>query len=172
MLLAPVTVLPAAVGWVGLALLTTNEVLPYGVAAVLALVMTALLSRALHLDDLADLADGLTSGHDHERSLEVMRQGNTGPSRRSRPGARARTRRGLSRSPAHRLPRSALALTALVASRLAPAVCARHGIPAARPTGLGHGVAGTVTRGALVGVVSVVSVGAAAAAAAVAATTR
>ena len=75
----PVTAAPAAAAWVGLALLTTHALLPYAVAAVLALVVTALLSRALHLDGLADLADGLTSGHDRERSLEVMRRGNTGP---------------------------------------------------------------------------------------------
>ena len=61
------------------ALLTTHGLLPYAVAAVLALVAAALLSRALHLDGLADLADGLTSGHDRERSLEVMRRGDTGP---------------------------------------------------------------------------------------------
>ena len=79
MLLAPVTTAPLIVAWVALARLTTHGLLPYAVAAVLALVAAALLSRALHLDGLADLADGLTSGHDRERSLEVMRQGNTGP---------------------------------------------------------------------------------------------
>ncbi|HET7800053.1 MAG TPA: adenosylcobinamide-GDP ribazoletransferase, partial [Humibacillus xanthopallidus] len=79
MLLAPLTTAPVVLTWVVLALLTTRGLLPYAVAAVLALVVPALLSRALHLDGLADLADGLTSGHDRERSLEVMRRGNTGP---------------------------------------------------------------------------------------------
>ena len=171
MLLAPLTVVPAAAGWVGLALLTTHALLPYAVAAVLALVVTALLSRAMHLDGLADLADGLTSGHDHERSLEVMRRGNTGPA-----GAAALVLvLGLDAACLAALLTDShgtvLAVTALVASRLAPAVCARRGIPAARPTGLGHGVAGTVTRRSLVGVVSVVSLGAATVAAAVAAAT-
>ncbi|WP_404387240.1 adenosylcobinamide-GDP ribazoletransferase [Humibacillus xanthopallidus] len=168
MLFAPVTVLPAAAGWVGLALLTTHALMPYAVAAVLALVVTALLTRALHLDGLADFADGLTSGHDHERSLEVMRRGNTGPA-----GAAALVLvLGLDAACLAALltdSRGAvLAVTALVASRLAPAICARHGIPAARPAGLGHGVAGTVTRRALVGVVFGVSVGAATVAATVA----
>jgi adenosylcobinamide-GDP ribazoletransferase len=45
-----------------------------------------------------------------------------------------------------------------VASRLACAVCARDGIPPARAEGLGQGVAGTVGRGRLVGLVAVVSV--------------
>jgi adenosylcobinamide-GDP ribazoletransferase len=171
MLLAPVTVVPAAAGWVGLAVLTTHALLPYAVAAVLALVLTALLSRGLHLDGLADLADGLTSGHDRERSLEVMRRGNTGPA-----GAAALVLvLGLDAACLAALltgSRGAvLAVTALVASRVAPAICARHGIPAARPTGLGHGVAGTVTRSSLIAVVAVVSLGAATVAAAVAATT-
>ena len=171
MLLAPVTVLPAAAAWVGLALLTTHSLMPYAVAAVLALVVTALLSRALHLDGLADLADGLTAGHDPERSLEVMRRGNTGPAGAATLvlvlgldaaclAALLTDSRGL-----------VLAVTALVASRLAPAICTRHGIPAARPEGLGHGVAGTVTRRALVGVVAVIGIGAAVVASVVATVT-
>ena len=171
MLLAPVTTAPLIVAWVALALLTTHGLLPYAVAAVLALVAAALLSRALHLDGLADLADGLTSGHDRERSLEVMHRGNTGPA-----GAAALVLvLGLDAACLATLltdSRGAvLAVTALVASRLAPAICARHGIPAARPTGLGHAVAGTVTRHSLIAVVAVLSLGAATVAAAVAATT-
>lgn len=165
MLLAPVTTAPLIVAWVALALLTTHGLLPYAVAAVLALVAAALLSRALHLDGLADLADGLTSGHDRERSLEVMRQGNTGPA-----GAAALVLvLGLDAACLATLltdaPGAALAVTALVASRLAPAICARHGIPAARAEGLGQGVAGTVPRPALINLVAVVGLGSAAVAA-------
>ena len=146
MLLAPLATLPAALGWVGLGLLAGTSLLPAAVAAVLALVAIALLSRALHLDGLADLADGLTSGHDPARSLDVMRRGDTGPA-----GAAAVVLTllldtvclaTLFATPAG----VALAVTALIASRLACAVCARHGIPAARSEGLGQGVAGTVPR--------------------------
>ncbi|MGO4598840.1 adenosylcobinamide-GDP ribazoletransferase [Terrabacter sp. 2RAF25] len=163
MLLAPLTALPAALVWAGLGLLAGVSVLPAAVAAALALVVTALISRALHLDGLADLADGLTSGHDSARSLEVMRRGDTGPA-----GAAALVLTLLLHAACLAAlfstgVGSSLAVTALVASRLACALCARHGIPAARPEGLGQGVAGTVSRRALavlVGVAGVIAVGA------------
>lgn len=149
MLLAPVTAVPAAAVWTGLGLLAGASVLSPAVAAVLALAATALLSRALHLDGLADLADGLTSGHDPARSLEVMRRGDTGPA-----GAAALVLTLLLDAACLATVfvwgvGTSLAVTALVASRLAGAVCARRGIPAARPEGLGRGVAGTVSRPAL-----------------------
>jgi adenosylcobinamide-GDP ribazoletransferase len=164
MLLAPLTTLPAVLAWAALAALSTHNLLPYAVAAVLALVVTALLSRALHLDGLADLADGLTSGHDPQRSLEVMRRGDTGPA-----GAAALVLvLGLDAACLAALLTDAsgavLAVTGLVASRLAPAICARHGIPAARQEGLGQGVAGTVSRRALAGLVALVCLAAAGAA--------
>ena len=151
MLLAPLTALPAAAVWVALGLAAAGGWVPSAVAAVLAVVATALLSRALHLDGLADLADGLTSGHDRERSLTVMRRGDTGPA-------------GVAAVVLVLLLDAAcladlftdgwgvaLAATSLVSSRLAAATCARHGIPPARPEGLGRAVAGTVGRPALVG---------------------
>ena len=154
MLLAPLTALPAALVWVVLGVLVGAGLVPPLVASVLAVTTTALVSRALHLDGLADLADGLTSGHDPTRSLEVMRRGDTGPA-----GAAALVLvllldvaclGSLLGSPTG----IALAVAALVASRLACAVCARHGIPAARPEGLGQGVAGTVSRSQLAGLVA------------------
>ncbi len=48
-------------------------------AGVLAVGLTALLTRGLHLDGLADLADGLGSGRPAEGALEVMRRSDIGP---------------------------------------------------------------------------------------------
>ncbi len=48
-------------------------------AAVLAVGALALLTRALHLDGLADVADGLGSGAEAERALEIMKRSDIGP---------------------------------------------------------------------------------------------
>lgn len=48
-------------------------------ASVLAVVTVALLTRGLHLDGLADLADGLGSAKPAERALEIMKRSDIGP---------------------------------------------------------------------------------------------
>ncbi|GAA5029180.1 adenosylcobinamide-GDP ribazoletransferase [Terrabacter aeriphilus] len=161
MLLAPLTTAPACLVWAAFGWAAVHGWVPTGVAAVLALVVTALLSRALHLDGLADLADGLTSGHDRERSLAVMRRGDTGPAGAAAIVLVLLLEAACLASLFATSTGTTLAVVALVASRLACAVCTRDGIPPARDEGLGQGVAGTVGRAGLVGlVVAVVVLGA------------
>jgi adenosylcobinamide-GDP ribazoletransferase len=112
--------------------------------AVLAIGSLALLTRGMHLDGLADLADGLASGRPPAAALEVMKRSDLGPI-----GAvtlvfvlliqiAALTR-------AQEESRAYLALlTAGLASRLALTWICRRGVPSARTEGLGAQVAGTV----------------------------
>ena len=149
MALGPVAALPLALLVAAVCGLGELVGAPPLVVAALALAALALGSRGLHLDGLADTADGLAASYDRERALTVMRTGDVGPV-----GA------------------AALVLTLLVqagsvqalvarggwAASVAPAVavvlsravlvlvCAR-GVPAARAEGLGAAVAGSVGRG-------------------------
>ncbi|CAN5886357.1 hypothetical protein BH20ACT6_BH20ACT6_22550 [soil metagenome] len=79
MLLAPVVGLLVAVpsalaGWALLALGLGSTAAALGIVAA-----GALLTRGMHLDGLADTADGLAAGLDRDRALQVMRRGDVGP---------------------------------------------------------------------------------------------
>jgi cobalamin synthase len=113
-------------------------------AAALAVTATAVLTRGLHLDGLADTADGLGSRRPGEEALVLMRRGDVGPF-------------GVATLVLTLLVQvAALAacfeagvgpfalVTALVVSRAALPLACRPGVPAARPDGLGASVAGTV----------------------------
>jgi adenosylcobinamide-GDP ribazoletransferase len=52
--------------------------MPALLLAVLITALTAVLTRALHLDGLADLADGVGGGYTPERRLEIMKDSRTG----------------------------------------------------------------------------------------------
>ena len=112
--------------------------------AVLAMAALALLTRGLHLDGLADLADGLGSGRPAGAALEIMRKSDIGPM-----GVVAVLFTLLLQvaAVAHAGAswRGALVLvTGVVTGRLALTWACRSGVPAARPEGLGALVAGTV----------------------------
>jgi adenosylcobinamide-GDP ribazoletransferase len=130
-------------------------------AAVLAIGVLAALSRGLHLDGLADLADGLGSRKPAAQALEIMKRSDIGPfgvvtvvlTLLVQVAALAR---------ADEIGRGPIAITAAaVASRLSLTVACRRHVPSARPDGLGALVAGTVRPAAAAALVAVALAGAA-----------
>jgi adenosylcobinamide-GDP ribazoletransferase len=114
-------------------------------AAVLAVATLAAGTRALHLDGLADTADGLGSRQPAEAALAIMKRSDIGPfgvvtlvlTMGIQVAALAQ---------AQALGRGAPAvIAAAVTGRLALTWACRRGVPAARGTGLGALVAGTVS---------------------------
>ncbi|WP_405917326.1 adenosylcobinamide-GDP ribazoletransferase [Streptomyces sp. NBC_00728] len=158
MLCAPVAGLVVGAG----AALVGVTLLAMGAGPLLAAVATAAvpaaLTRGLHLDGLADTADGLGSGKPAEDALRIMKQSDIGPFGvitllfvlLAQVAALAQAydvswARGV-----------LAAVVSATAARLALTLAARAGVPAARPEGLGAAVAGTVPlRGALLVAVAV-----------------
>jgi adenosylcobinamide-GDP ribazoletransferase len=144
MLLAPVTVLPMALVLLLAHLVAVQAPALVVVLAVAVLATEALITRAMHLDGLADTADGLSAGYDAASSLRAMKASDIGPS-----GVAAVVLVLLLQASALAvvLPAgagAALAALAWLWSRHALAWACRRGVPAAQPTGLGAMVAGTV----------------------------
>jgi adenosylcobinamide-GDP ribazoletransferase len=115
-------------------------------AAGLAVAVLALLTRGLHLDGLADLADGLGSGKPAPEALDIMRRSDIGPfgvitlvlALIIQVAALAHAEAaGYGRGPA-------ALIAAVVTGRLALTWACRRGVAAARREGLGALVAGTV----------------------------
>ena len=108
------------------------------VAGFLVVGVVALSTRGMHLDGLADVADGLGCYGPPERALKVMKDGGAGPfgvvSLIVVLGAQAAA-----------LPHAqwGVVLLAFATSRAAFGICCLRGVPAARPEGLGALVAGT-----------------------------
>ncbi|MGW4205576.1 adenosylcobinamide-GDP ribazoletransferase [Streptomyces sp. NPDC004726] len=115
-------------------------------AAVAGVAVPAVLTRALHLDGLADTADGLGSGKPAQDALRIMKRSDIGPFGvitllfvllAQVAAVSALFGRGWSYG--------ALALAVSgVTARLALTLAARTGVPAARPDGLGAAVAESV----------------------------
>jgi adenosylcobinamide-GDP ribazoletransferase len=131
-------------------------------SAVLAIGTLAVLSGGLHLDGLADLADGLGSRRPVAEALAIMKKSDIGPF-----GVVALVLvllvqvAALAR--AETMGRGVIALVAAgVTSRLAMTAACRRGVPGARGSGLGALVAGSVPGPVAAGLV-VVDLGAAAA---------
>jgi adenosylcobinamide-GDP ribazoletransferase len=165
MLCAPLAGLAvgAVAAGLGLALLFLGAGAP--LAAVATGAVPAVLTRGLHLDGLADTADGLGSGKPAEDALRIMKQSDIGPfgvitlvlvllAQVAALGQAydASWARG-----------ACAAVVSAAVARLALTLAARTGVPAARPEGLGAAVAGVVpVRGAVVAAVAVTVAAAAA----------
>ncbi|GAA2201722.1 adenosylcobinamide-GDP ribazoletransferase [Streptomyces bangladeshensis] len=119
-------------------------------AAVASVAVPAALTRGLHLDGLADTADGLGSGKPAEDALRIMKQSDIGPfGVLTLVLALLAQVAVLAQLYAGSWARGALAaVVSAVAARLALTLAARAGVPAARPEGLGAAVAGVVPKGA------------------------
>lgn len=160
MLLAPSTGL--IVGGGAALVLVAGDLAGLGplLRAALAVAAMATLTRALHLDGLADLADGLGSGRPADEALAIMKRSDIGPF-----GVVTLLLTLLIQVAAlASAPHAPVAvLVAAVTGRLALPWACRRDVPSARPGGLGALVAGTVpTRAALL-VTALVVVAAAAA---------
>lgn len=146
MLCAPLAglVVGALAAVTGLLLLFLGAGAP--LAAVATVAVPAVLTRGLHLDGLADTADGLGSGKPAEDALRIMKQSDIGPFGvitlvlvlLAQVAALAQAYGdGWARG-------ACAAVVAAAAARLALTLAARTGVPPARPEGLGAAVAGVV----------------------------
>ncbi|MCT2584124.1 adenosylcobinamide-GDP ribazoletransferase [Actinophytocola gossypii] len=115
--------------------------MPGLLAGLLTVGLLAVLTRGMHLDGLADAADGLGCYGPPERALAVMRDGGTGPfavvTLIVTIGAQAAAFDALSGDHWWAV------VVAVTAGRAAFTACCVRGIQAARPDGLGALVAGT-----------------------------
>lgn len=146
MLLAPVVgaglgVLAAGTGWAALRV----GLSPF-VSAVLVLGVLALATRGLHLDGLADTADGLAASYDRQRALDVMRRGDAGPAGVATL-ALVLLLQAAATAELLAADRPFVLIAAYALSRAALTLACLRGIPCARPDGLGATVAGSVGRG-------------------------
>ncbi|MFD5056982.1 MULTISPECIES: adenosylcobinamide-GDP ribazoletransferase [unclassified Streptomyces] len=127
-------------------------------AAVASAAVPAVLTRGLHLDGLADTADGLGSGKPAEDALRIMKQSDIGPF-----GVITLLFVLLAQvAVLHQLYGQGWAYGAMAAvvagvtARLALTLASRQGVPPARPEGLGAAVAGTVPLRAAAGAAALV----------------
>ncbi|MEU0740323.1 adenosylcobinamide-GDP ribazoletransferase [Streptomyces sp. NPDC006134] len=168
MLCAPLAglVVGAAAAAVGLLLLLLGA--GTLLAAVATAAVPAVLTRGLHLDGLADTADGLGSGKPAEDALRIMKQSDIGPfGVITLVFVLAAQVAALAQAYDASWARGALAaVVSAAAARLALTLAARSGVPAARPEGLGAAVAGVVPVGGALAVAAAVTVAAGAAGAA------
>jgi adenosylcobinamide-GDP ribazoletransferase len=148
MALGPVAALPLALLVAVVCAAGDLAGVPPLVTATLAVAALALGSRGLHLDGLADTADGLAASYDRDRALAVMRTGDVGPVGAATLVLTLLLQVGSVQALVSRggWPAGVLPAVAVVLSRSVLVVVCLRGVPAARPGGLGATVAGSVGR--------------------------
>jgi adenosylcobinamide-GDP ribazoletransferase len=139
----------------------TGHLHPPVLEPALAVATLAWLTRGLHLDGLADTADGLGSGRPAAEAIAVMRQSDIGPFGVVTVMCTLLIQYGSIMACVIHGNGSVSVVAAVATGRLAATWACRVGIPAASPTGLGATVAGTVRRSGalLVTVGTVIAVG-------------
>ncbi|MFD9895952.1 adenosylcobinamide-GDP ribazoletransferase [Amycolatopsis sp. NPDC059027] len=144
MVLAPLAAVPLAV-IAGLVVAAGDALgLPAIAVAALALGAVALGNRGLHLDGLADTADGLGASYDRSKALDVMRRGDSGPTGVATLVFVLLVQAGaLTGAISHGHGVTAVVL-AVLSGRCVLSLCCARGVPSARPEGLGATVAGSV----------------------------
>ncbi|HEX7535560.1 MAG TPA: adenosylcobinamide-GDP ribazoletransferase [Dermatophilaceae bacterium] len=144
MALAPLTQLPLVVvlllwGWA-----VREAPVPPLLAAALTLVAITLATRGMHLDGLADTADGLSASYDRAAALDVMRRGNIGPGGVAAVVLVLLVDAASLASLLPTWPGITLVCLGVLASRHLLAWACAVGVPSARREGLGATVAGSV----------------------------
>jgi len=141
MVLAPLATVPLAAAAAALSFAAERAAFPPLVIAVVAVGVVALGSRGLHLDGLADTADGLAASYDRDRALRVMRTGDAGPA-----GVATLLLVLLLQCAALAgsvYPGNGVTVAVgVLAGRAVLPVCCLRGVPSARQDGLGAAVSG------------------------------
>jgi adenosylcobinamide-GDP ribazoletransferase len=145
MVLAPLTTIPMVAVLLGAHLLVEHASAPSLVVAGLVVAAETLFTRCLHLDGLADTADGLSAGYDAKSSLRAMKAPDIGPSGVAAVALVLLLQTAALSTLLHSLAGLVLAGLAWLVSRHVLAWACRRGVPAAQLEGLGAMVAGSVS---------------------------